>query len=245
MTVKYYKVGGYVRDEFIREIHGADYVNKSKDIDFAVEAESYEAMKDDIVARGCSIFLESPEFYTIRASHPTYGGVDYVLCRKDGEYLDGRHPETVSAGTLFDDLERRDFRMNAIALSEDGSVIDPFNGKADIENKLICCVGDPNDRFIEDSLRILRGIRFSIKLGFDFDLETEEAMARHAYKVLDLPTDRIREELEKCFMMNTVKTVTALVWLDIFEPLFEKNDLWLMPTSKERPYVKKQKSVGA
>lgn len=123
-SIKFYQVGGSVRDSFIGL--------KSKDIDYAVEAPSFDAMREAIKERGGEIFLETPQFLTIRANVPGMGACDYVLCRKDGEYVDGRRPETVTAGTILDDLARRDFTMNAIAIAEDGTILDPFDGRKDI-----------------------------------------------------------------------------------------------------------------
>lgn len=225
--IKYYKVGGWVRDKII----GC----KSKDVDFAVEASSYQEMKDDILSRGCKIYLENPEFLTIRASHPEFGGVDYVLCRKDGPYSDGRHPDSVEIGTIYNDLARREFGMNAMAIDENDNLIDPFGGRCDIAARRIRCVGNAFERFSEDSLRILRAIRFSIKYDFWIEYETSAAMHRLAIKIFNLPEDRIREELEKCFKINTNKTLTLLSGLGLMD-LFDgkKFKLWLMPTSKEK-----------
>lgn len=223
--ISYYIVGGYVRDKLLGI--------KSKDVDFAVEAPSYEDMKYDLVTKGVSIYLETPEYFTIRGSHPTYGGVDYVLCRKDGQYIDGRHPEDVIAGTLLDDLARRDFTINAIAIDPGtDEYIDPFNGKNDLDSKLIRAVGDPKKRFEEDALRILRAIRFSIKLGFTIETHTSWAMIGLANGVFLLPQERIREELEKCFRYNTLLTLHHLERYGLMS-LFG-NDLWLLPTNKER-----------
>jgi tRNA nucleotidyltransferase (CCA-adding enzyme) len=221
--IKYYKVGGYVRDKLLGI--------KSHDIDFAVEAESYEAMKQCLIDCGVKIFKESPEYLTIRGSHLDYGGVDYVLCRKDGEYVDGRHPETVVAGTILDDLARRDFTINAMALDGE-TLIDPFDGQYDIKNRIIRCVGDPEERFREDALRILRAIRFAVKLGFLIEEETYTAMGRWAITVRNLPQERIREELEKCFRHNTILTLRALDDLDLMN-IFNRG-LWLMPTNKDK-----------
>lgn len=224
---KYFIVGGYVRDSFLD--------TTSHDIDFAVEAESYDSMKHDLIKNGIKIYLETPAYFTIRGSHPKFGGVDYVLCRKDGDYVDGRHPETVLAGTIMDDLARRDFTINAMAYDEEiGTVIDPFGGQNDLQAKLIRTVGDPNVRFKEDALRILRAIRFSIKLGFTIERETYRSMVSFADTIMMLPLERIREELNKCFMHNTIATIRHLESLGIMNYIFANGDggLWLMPTNR-------------
>lgn len=204
-SVKVYLVGGAVRDE----IMGV----KSKDLDFAVEAPSFEVMHEWIRVRG-QIFQVKPEFQTIRARMTGFGVVDFVLCRKEGAYRDGRHPDTVEIGTLHDDLARRDFTMNAIARLPDnkGSFIDPFNGIADIEARKIKCVGSARVRLSEDTLRILRAIRFSITKNFSLDEEILTCLQDAALVAgLDaVSADRKREEINKCLGHNTLETLKLL-----------------------------------
>lgn len=234
MTIKTYQVGGCVRDALL----GVE----SKDIDYAVEAPSYEAMVAWIKERG-KIFLEKPEFLTVRA-HLTGGQpADFVLCRKDGVYSDGRRPDAVEVGTLFDDLKRRDFTVNAIAYDEDTKqYIDPHSGKVDLENKLLRCVGKAEDRFREDALRMLRAIRFSITKGLKMDAELLDALIkRDLIDLLDtkISADRKRDELEKCFRFSTVKTIETLMYIGMetkfLEHVFDgkSGKIWLLPTSKE------------
>lgn len=228
MSIKLYKVGGCVRDAVLGL--------KSKDVDYAVEAGSFEEMLSYIQnISGSRIFLSTPEFFTVRAL-VRGEAADYRLCRKEGPYYDNRHPSYVEVSSIYDDLSTRDFTFNAMAIDEDtGELIDPFGGQKDLEDKIIRCVGNPEDRFREDALRILRAIRFCIRFGFNFDLDTELAMLRLAPNVLSVSAERIREELEKCFRMDTVRTVTLLVRLRIFESLFSADTgLWLLPTNKER-----------
>lgn len=229
--IKFFEVGGCVRDELMGV--------KSKDIDFAVEAPSFEAMRQAILDRGGKIFLESPEFFTIRARDKKLGPVDFVLCRKDGVYKDGRHPESVEIGTLRDDLSRRDFTMNAIAKDEDGNFIDPFNGQADIKNRIIRCVGNAEDRFGEDALRIIRAIRFSItkNMAMDHDIVACLMKSQIVMQLRAVSTERIREELLKCFAHDTFETLVVLnnefpmIRSACFGGGFHK--LKLMPTLKQ------------
>ncbi len=105
-------------------------------------------------------------------------GVTYecTTYRIEGTYSDSRHPDFVSfTGDIRDDLSRRDFTVNAIAAHPNGEFIDVFGGIADIESKIIRCVGKPKERFTEDALRILRAIRFSATLGFKIDKATFDA----------------------------------------------------------------------
>ena len=227
MDVKMYLVGGYVRDKILGV--------KSKDMDYSVEAPSYDAMKEEIERRGGTIFLEKPEYLTIRARVPNMGAADFVLCRKDGSYVDGRRPEDVEPGTLMDDLARRDFTMNAIAMDEDGNYIDPHGGQADIERRLICCVGDAEDRFEEDHLRMLRAIRFAITKDMYLSPKIVELFddTFMVDKIALIAIERVREEMLKCFHCNTLDTLKRLErFSHLREVLFSMDcgGLWLKPT---------------
>ena len=95
------------------------------------------------------------------------GGVEITTLRRDGAYRDHRRPESVTfTDSLEADLRRRDFTVNALAADRTGRVLDPLNGRADLAAGVLRCVGDPDRRFTEDALRILRGLRFAAQLGF-------------------------------------------------------------------------------
>ncbi len=127
---------------------------------------------------------------------------DIAAFRIDGEYKDYRRPETVIfTKEIGEDLRRRDFTMNAIAVSPERGEVDPFHGRDDIARKLIRGIGDPHLRFQEDALRILRAIRFASQLGFEIDGETLQAMKEKSHLLEHISTERIREEF--------VKTITA------------------------------------
>lgn len=228
--IKYYRVGGFVRDRLL----GIE----SKDIDYAVEAPSFDAMRADLIARGVKIFQERPEFLTIRGNHPKDGGVDFVLCRKEGAYSDGRHPDKVEAGTIFDDLARRDFTVNAMALSENDVLIDPHGGQADLEKRLLRCVGDVWKRFDEDGLRMLRAMRFCITKGFEMDGVIAMCLNDKVFftpRLDKLPIERIHNELWKCFRHDTRQTLTWLVeFNDLRRYLFDRTPLWLEPSLKPK-----------
>ncbi len=205
MAIKYYHVGGSVRDSFLKI--------KSKDLDFAVEAPSYTAMKEDVIARGGKLYLEKPEFLTIRAKMPNVGDADFVLCRKDGAYGDGRRPDSVEPGTIFDDLARRDFTVNAIAREmETGEILDPHDGQKDIDSMTLRCVGRAHDRFSEDSLRMLRALRFTITKNFRHDEEIHRCFGDIPLveKLMSVSGERVREELAKMFAHNTGLTLAYL-----------------------------------
>lgn len=126
------------------------------------------------------------------------GGVEITTYRLDGAYRDHRHPESVTfTRSLEEDLARRDFTVNAMALSLRGELRDPFGGRADLEEGWLRCVGDPDRRFQEDALRILRGMRFSAVLGLDEEDETERAMDRNRELLREIAPERIWTELVK------------------------------------------------
>ncbi len=235
---KFYQVGGSVRDEIL----GLE----AKDIDYAVEAESYEAMRSALLGRGCEIFLETPKYFTIRARMPqgTEGNkagktFDFTLCRKDGTYSDGRHPDSVSVGTIYDDLKRRDFTINALAKGEDEVLIDPYDGQTHLKVKHLQCVGDARERFSEDGLRIIRAIRFYVTKGLDsmetdiYDLLQDEDFFKPRLKGVSI--ERIREELTKAFSFDTNATLNELIhFADLRRYLFSLKGLWLKPTTETR-----------
>lgn len=227
--MKFFEVGGCVRDELLGV--------PSKDIDFTVVMdESEKAICDatdgvdpftymvaKLVGMEFEIFLETPEFLTVRARFPKNNNkwgdstrgltADFVLARKESDYTDGRRPDTVVPGTLEDDLARRDFTMNAIAKAPDGSLIDPFNGQKDILVRKIRAVGDPFERLTEDALRAVRALRFSVTKGFTIDANLAFAMQTAAVlnAIVDKISDeRIQVELSKMFRFDTVDSINML-----------------------------------
>jgi tRNA nucleotidyltransferase (CCA-adding enzyme) len=232
--MKIYQVGGCVRDALLGI--------PSKDIDYAVEASSYEEMVEYIKSHG-KIFLESPQHLTVRAHMEGKQPADFVLCRKDGVYSDGRRPDSVEPGTLYDDLKRRDFTVNAIAFDEaTGAYIDPFGGQEDLKRMELKCVGSAKERFTEDALRMLRALRFHITKGFKLDKDIfSQFCSLEMIKLLskNISLDRKRDEMTKCFSFSTLKTIEAMHTLpaSLVEAIFsgDSGSMWLMPTSKETP----------
>lgn len=232
MTVKLYQVGGCVRDQLLGV--------QSKDIDYAVEANSYEEMLAWIKTQG-KVFLESPQHLTVRAHVGGKQPADFVLCRKDGTYSDGRRPDSVTPGTLFDDLARRDFTVNAIAYDEQsGEYIDPYDGRLDLKTMTLKCVGNAKDRFSEDALRMLRAIRFIITKGFKPDAQIRHYLSDSSLiELLDknISMDRKRDEMQKCFAHDTIQTLYVLNCFPrkLIEAIFEgaTGSLWLEPTNRK------------
>ena len=135
--------------------------------------------------------------------------------RVDSEYLDHRHPKVEFTRSLEEDLKRRDFTMNALAFHPDKGIIDLFEGKEDINRGIVRSVGDGNQRFEEDALRILRGLRFGAKLGFKIEKNTSVAMFNKKELLAHISKERV-----------TVELLQLLKGIDAEKYLFEYKDLW-------------------
>lgn len=135
-------------------------------------------------------------------------GVEITTFRVDGEYTDSRHPRSVSfSNQIEDDLARRDFTINAVAFSPRRGLVDPFGGIADIERRVIRCVGDPTIRFTEDALRILRALRFASVCGFAVDNSTSEAARKLRTNLHCVSAERIFSELKRILCGKSIKCV--------------------------------------
>lgn len=187
-----YFVGGFVRDFLLnRDIN---------DIDIATNAHPEQVM---------SFFLKT---IPTGIKHGTITVLidkipfEVTTFRSEGKYLDYRHPSVVSfVSSLQDDLSRRDFTMNAMALSVDNELIDPFDGKAAIDNKLIIAVGNPDERFLEDPLRMLRAIRFAAQLNFNIEAKTWEAILTKSSYIRFIAIERVKQELDKLMNSNSAE----------------------------------------
>lgn len=221
-NIRIFDVGGFIRDEILGKF--------SKDRDSAVVIEGAEGlsvdegfaiMRDHLVSAGFTIFVETPEHATIRAHSPIKGELpaDFVLARKDGPYSDGRRPDWVAVGTLADDLDRRDFTVNALA-REVGStkIIDRHDGIADLAAGVLRFVGKPEDRIREDALRVMRAIRFSVTKGFSFAPETAQALRDPAVPELLAAISEERREQELKNMFSNASTPLVLNVLQSLHP---------------------------
>ena len=181
-----YLVGGCVRDLCrVVEPHDYDLTTSASPDEMKTVFAGFRVIGTGI-AHGTLTVLSDGEPYEVT----TY--------RIDGDYSDGRHPDSVTfTPSLELDLARRDFTVNAMAYSPADGLIDPFGGQADLENKIIRAVGEPERRFREDSLRILRALRFSSTLGFAIEPATAAALRDLAPTVSRVSPERIREELLK------------------------------------------------
>ncbi len=203
--MKIYEVGGCIRDKIINK--------KSNDIDYCVEAQSYQDMKNYIIKNKYIILVENEKFFTIKVKLKEKEYADFTLCRKDGNYSDNRKPDICEISDIKSDLARRDFTINAIAYDiEEKKYIDPFNGISDIKNKIIKCVISTEDRLKEDILRLLRAFRFSLILDFTLDESIINCINNIEYIELlnNISKERIKQELTKCLNFNSYKTFIHL-----------------------------------
>lgn len=132
--------------------------------------------------------------------------------RTDGKYLNNRKPESVIfTSSIENDLSRRDFTVNAMAMDIDGNIIDPFNGMNDLKNGIIRAVGNPVERFHEDALRILRAFRFSARFGFEIEAETLKAMKTTKAGLYNISKERISMEICKILLTDNVEKTFKLM----------------------------------
>jgi poly(A) polymerase len=188
-----YLVGGVVRDLLLGREAGVD-------LDFATNATPEMTQKLGAAAKATSVYLVGEEFGTVGfvfgEENPIL--VEITTYRRE-EYLDGtRHPQIELTSNLEEDLSRRDFTVNAIAADVKTCVIvDPFDGQADLAQGILRAVGNPDDRFAEDPLRLLRAARFVSQLGLRIEPETLAAMQRGAPSLARISKERIYAELSK------------------------------------------------
>ncbi|MER2154723.1 MAG: CCA tRNA nucleotidyltransferase [Solibacillus sp.] len=179
-------VGGAVRDHYLQK--------ENNDVDIATSALPEEIQTifsqtiDVGIAHGTVIVLDCGE------------PIEVTTYRTESTYSDHRRPDTVEfVRNLQEDLKRRDFTMNAMALSQTGEYIDYYNGRQHIDSKVICAVGKPEQRFEEDALRMLRAVRFAAQLHFSIEENTFDAIRQKAASIEYVAVERIQVELSKIF----------------------------------------------
>lgn len=209
-----YMVGGCVRDMLMGK--------EPSDFDLATSAFPEETKK---ILKDFTVLETGLKHGTVTAR---INGASYEITtyRIESGYSDKRHPDSVDfTRNLSEDLSRRDFTINAMAMDCSGNVIDYFGGRDDIEKRIIRTVGNPDDRFREDALRILRAVRFSAKLGF----ETEEATARSIFSnkglLKDISRERIFTEISKTVTAEFAPETIREFYPVIFEAIYESKNL--------------------
>lgn len=193
-----YAVGGCVRDALMGI--------QAKDTDITTSA-TPEQTEKILYDNGVKFVETGIKHGTVTAvvNHIPY---EITTFRVDGEYNDSRHPENVCfVSDIKEDLSRRDFTMNAIAYNETDGYIDIFGGINDINSRVIKCVGNPDKRFNEDALRILRAIRFASVLGFDIDENTKQAIFNNKELLLNIAGERIFTELKKLLLGDSAEKI--------------------------------------
>lgn len=202
-------VGGCVRDLLLGR--------EPKDWDIATSA------KPDEIQKIFSDSLYENNFGTVaiktRSKDDRLKIVEVTTFRLDSAYSDSRHPDAVVfTSSLKDDLARRDFTVNAIAIAvpesnslKNHQIIDPFDGQSDLDKKIIRAVGDPNKRFSEDALRLLRAVRLSTELGFKIEPATTTALKSNSALLARVAPERIRDELVKIILTPTAASGIELL----------------------------------
>lgn len=194
-----YIVGGYVRDKLL-------YRDFKKDIDFVCVGSGIELAK-----KIASLLPGNPlvsEFKNFGTAHFTYAGLEleFVGARKESYHRDSRKP-VVEDGSLEDDQLRRDFSINAMAISlqkkDWGMLLDPFNGLQDLEDKILRTPTDPNITFSDDPLRMMRAIRFATQLDFTIEQTTLDAITKNKERIKIISQERITDELNKIILAVT------------------------------------------
>ena len=206
-SYKAYIVGGFVRDYLL----GIE----SKDIDITTNATPKQLK--EIFEDSC---LPNEEYGSVIIEK---NGVRFEITtfRKEIEYDNNRRPVEIKyIDDLETDLIRRDFIINTICMDSCGNIIDLLDGRTDLDNKLIRTVGNASSKFLEDSLRILRAIRFATILDFDLDLELKEAILEHKHLIKNLSYQRKKSELDKIFTSSyRKKGIELLLELEIDKEL--------------------------
>lgn len=153
------------------------------------------------------------------------GSVEVTAFRAESGYSDHRRPDSVSFGCPLEaDLARRDLTVNAMAMDAAGEITDPFGGRDDLRRRLLRCVGEPERRFDEDALRMLRTVRFSAQLGFDIEPRTLEAIRALAHLASGLSAERVRDELLKTLRSPAPGLVWQLVDLGLLDACLAPGD---------------------
>lgn len=239
---KAYVVGGYVRD-YLRKI-------KTNDIDICTNArvkDLMEIFKDYKVTplEYGNILLETKDYL-----------YEITTFRKDIDYINNRKPIIEYVDTLEEDITRRDFTVNSICMDKDGKIIDLLNGKKDLNKKIIRIIGDPYFKIKQDSLRILRAIRFASCLNFKIEDNLKNAIKENKDLLKDLSYERKKEELTKIFTSdNKAYGIKLLKELDLLEVLELTNidnvlrtkdliGMWSTITINDNyPFTKKEKDL--
>ena len=215
-----YIVGGYPRDIYL--------ARKSSDVDICTNA-----TPKDIKNIFNNVILPTHEYGSVTVIYKKIR-FEITTYRKDLKYINNRVPSKVKyTDDLFEDLRRRDFTVNTLCMNERGEILDVLNIKEDFDNKVIRTVGDAKNKISEDSLRILRAVRFSTILNFDLDKDLKKAIKKYGYLLKKLSYFRKKEELDRIFAsQNKKKGIDLINELDLSKYLeLDFTDVILTPST--------------
>ena len=219
-----YVVGGCVRDMFLEREPG--------DWDITTSARPEEVKK--IFRRTIDTGIQHGTVTVLLDS----GAYEVTTYRSDGDYEDQRHPSSVEFVTnLKEDLLRRDFTINAMAYNPDEGLQDPYHGLDDLEKGLIRCVGDPDARFSEDALRMMRAVRFSAQLDFDIEENTAEAIKKHAPDLSRISVERVCAELVKLIVSDHPEYMLKAYDYGITKVVLPEFDALMETQQKNRHHI--------
>lgn len=222
-----YMVGGTVRDVLLHR-------GESADADLATDAHPDEIKRLVAPTKPGAVVLVGERFGTVRLLYDA-NIVEITTFRTERYNPESRKPEVCFGTDLEEDLRRRDFTINAMARDPlNGHIIDPFDGRRDLEAHILRAVGDePDKRFDEDPLRLLRAVRFAAQLDFSLEMETRLSIARQANKLQKISRERIRDEMNKLLLsQHPAKGLDLLVELGLIE--------WIIPEVLELRGVSQQ-----
>lgn len=201
-----YICGGAVRDYLLgKEPHDYDITTSATPNQVMEVFKHYHVLPTGLQHGTVTIMLSGSDV-----------GYEVTTFRKDGDYSDGRHPDSVQfTSNIIEDLSRRDFTINAMAYNPEVGLIDPFGGQEDLKKKIIRCVGNPRDRFNEDALRILRAIRFASQLDFTIIPNTDWEIHQQYKNLENISIERINSEFCKIASSDSF-CVQLLLYKDVF-----------------------------
>ena len=237
-----YIVGGFVRDFLLKK--------ESKDVDICTNARVKDLV-DIFNSSNITLF----DYGNVLLDYSDYQ-FEITTYRKDIKYVDNRRPEEIEyVDSLGEDLLRRDFTINSICMNKDGKIIDLIGGKNDLKKRIIKSIGNPDNKFNDDALRMLRAIRFATILNFKLDEDVKKSILKNKHLLNNLSYERKMEELNKIFSSKNKKYAVRLIKeLDLEDDLEIKNidsilltnhimGMWAMITDIDYSFTKMQKKI--
>ena len=211
-------VGGWIRNLILKISPG--------DVDIATNL-----LPEEILEIFPKSIMVGEKFGTVRARIDNESrGIEVTTLRSDGKYIDGRKPESVAFGVkIEEDIARRDFTINAMALDKDDILIDKYDGIADLENNILRCVGNADERIREDGLRILRAFRFiglKDEQMMSFDSDLENAIINNVGMIDNISKERINQELKKILVLNNrIFILQRMIDLGVLQVIFDNLEI--------------------